>query len=227
MANKETRIFIEEGQYKYSIMYYSVCRAFRMFYDWIGRFEIAGTEHIPNSGAFLLASNHCSHLDPPLVGGQLRRQVNFLARKTLWSSPFMSWAFDNLKCVPIDRDGGGSDVAAFKRLFGLIKKGEAIGVFPEGTRSLDGNLSDAKAGIGMLACKFGVPVVPARVFGTYEVLGSHRKPGWQHDLAVNYAPALRPEEFDPGPKHPDRYQVAADRIMAAIALIEWPEPPKL
>ena len=226
MSDVNNRIYIEDGRYKYTVFYYTVCRAFRMLYDWIGRFEIAGTEHIPADGPFLLASNHCSHLDPPLVGGQLMREINFLARKTLWCSPFMSWVYDNLKCIPIDRDGGGADVAAFKKLFSLIKKGEAIGVFPEGTRSLDGKLAAAKAGIGMLACKFKVPVVPARVFGTFETLGSHRKPAWQHDLAVNYAPALYPKDFDPGPSDPDRYQVAADRIMEAIAKIEWPDPPK-
>lgn len=226
MEKNQTRFYLSDGRYKYSLLYYSVCRAFRVFYDWMGRFEIAGTEHIPAQGAFLLASNHCSHLDPPLVGGQLMREVNFLARKTLWSSPFMSWMFDNLRCVPIDRDGGGADIAAFKALFKLIRAGEPIGVFPEGTRSVDGNLMTPKAGIGMLACKFGVPVVPARVFGTHEVLGSKRKPGWQHDLAVNYGAPLQPADFDPGPNHPDRYQEAANRIMAAIAKIQWPEPPK-
>lgn len=223
---KEPRSYIAEGSHRYGIIYYSFCRAFRMIYDWVGRLEVAGLEHAPVKGPFLLASNHCSHLDPPLVGGQLLHEVNFLARKTLWSTPLMSWIFDNLKCVPIDRDGGGADLAAFKRMFGLIRKGEVIGVFPEGTRSTNGKLLPAKAGIGMLACKFAVPVLPARIFGTHEVLGSGRAPEWQQDLAVNYGDVLMPAEYDPGPNYPDRYQVAADRILAAVAKIPWPDPPK-
>ena len=130
-------------------------------YDALFRGEVNGLENLPKSGGFLIASNHASHLDPPLVGAHITQQVCFFARKTLWKPGFASWWLDAVGTIPVDRDGG-SDVQAIKRVLRAIAQDKVIILFPEGTRSPDGRLQTAKAGVGMMACRTGVPVPACR-----------------------------------------------------------------
>jgi len=193
-----------------------------------GRADVAGAENIPVFGSFILASNHASFLDPLLSGCFLPRPICYFARKTLWANPVMNWMLDNLKCIPVDRDGEG-DVGALKRVFAALKSGEGVQVFPEGTRTRDGQLQPARRGVGLLAGKLGVPVVPTRVFGTFETL--NRKlivPRPFYRLGVTYGRPLTPREYDPGEKAPDRYEIIAQRVMDAIAALPppWAEKSK-
>jgi 1-acyl-sn-glycerol-3-phosphate acyltransferase len=183
----------------------------------IGRWDIAGLEHVPATGACIIACNHQSFLDPPLVGCSLRRETFFFARKSLFNNPLLGTLLRTCNTIPVDRDGG-SDVAAFKRVFSILRNGQSLLMFPEGTRSKDGELQDAQAGIGLIACKTQVPVVPVRVFGTREILP--RGSFWLRPnarLSVVFNKPLTPAEFDPGNKHPERFLEASRRIMERIA----------
>jgi 1-acyl-sn-glycerol-3-phosphate acyltransferase len=129
---------------------------------------------------------------------------------------------DRLKCIPVDRDGEG-DIGAFKRVFAALKAGEGLQVFPEGTRTKDGRLQPARRGIGLLAGKPGVPVVPVRVFGTFETFNRRQfLPRPFYRLGVTYGRALLPRDYDPGPADPRRYEIIAQRIMDAIAALPPP-----
>ncbi len=193
----------------------------RAFYQVLGRAEVAGLENIPRTGPFLMTANHASFLDPPLLGCFLPRPLRYFARKTLWIGP-LAWALDQLNCIPLDRDGDG-DIAGFKRVFAALQAGEAVQVFPEGTRTPDGNLQPPRRGAGLLAARLGVPVVPARVFGTYETLNRRQIiPRPFYRLGVTYGKPLLPADYDPGPKQSERYETVVARIMAAIAALPPP-----
>jgi 1-acyl-sn-glycerol-3-phosphate acyltransferase len=193
----------------------------RIIYEICFRGEIAGLENLPAKGGYIVASNHASHLDPPLVGLCLPQQATFFARKTLWKPGFASWWLDNVGTIPVDRDGG-TDVAAIKRVLQTLKQGKVVILFPEGTRSRDGKLQSPKPGIGLIACRTGVPVVPARVFGSFDALGRDGRLHLGTPVSLRYGQPLKPEDYDRAEDGKERYARAAERIMAAIARIELP-----
>ncbi|MBP7140347.1 MAG: 1-acyl-sn-glycerol-3-phosphate acyltransferase [Opitutaceae bacterium] len=195
-----------------------------LFYDMLFRGEVSGTENIPTQGPFIVACNHASHLDPPIVGSQIPRQMAFFARKTLWKPGIASWWLDGVGTIPVDRDGG-TDVAAIRRVLQTLQSGRALILFPEGTRSPDGNLQPAKAGVGLIACKTQAPVLPARIFNSHLAFGRDGKvrPGTR--ISVAFGPVLQPADYDDPGLGRERYQRASELIMAAIARLEAPSHP--
>jgi 1-acyl-sn-glycerol-3-phosphate acyltransferase len=187
------------------------------------RGEVVGMENIPSTGPFVLASNHASHLDPFLVGGHVSRQVSFFARKTLWKPGFASWWLNAVGTIPVDRDGG-SDITAIKRVLQALEAGKVLIMFPEGTRSPDGALQPAKPGVGMFACRTQVPVVPARIFGSYEAFGRDGRLRLGTRVSVVYGKPLGPTDYDDPRAGKERYLRASERIMAAISHLDEPNP---
>lgn len=195
-----------------------------VIYDMCFRGEVAGLEHIPRHGPFIVASNHASHLDPPVVGAMVPRQMAFFARKTLWKPGLASWWLDGVGTIPVDRDGG-SDVSAIRRVLQTLQKGKALILFPEGTRSPDGQLQPAKPGVGLIACKTQAPVLPARIFNSNEAFGRSNRLRPGTPISVVFGPVLAPSEYDDPQAGKERYQRASERIMAAIARLSAPVPP--
>lgn len=188
------------------------------------RGDVAGLENLPDTGSYIVAANHASHLDPPIVGQFLPRQVAFFARKTLWKPGFAAWWLDKVGTIPVDRDGGVS-LDAIRRVLQALSGGRVVIMFPEGTRSLDGKLQAPRPGIGMLACKAQVPVVPARVFGSFEAFGKRGALRLGTPVSVTFGRPLAPAEFDNPADGKERYARAAQRIMAAITKIGPPQFP--
>jgi 1-acyl-sn-glycerol-3-phosphate acyltransferase len=186
------------------------------------RGEVVGTDNFPAEGPFLIASNHASHLDPPLVGCQIAKQMRFFARKSLWNNRLLGWWLDQVETIPVERDSG--DVGAIKRVLQALKEDRAVVLFPEGTRSMDGHLQKPKAGVGLMACKTGVPVVPCRVFGSFEAFGKGAKiPRFGTRVSIVFGPPIAPAEYDDPAAGKARYEIAAQRIMDRIAAIAEPE----
>ena len=125
-------------------------------------------ERVPLKGGVILASNHASFLDPPLVGSGLQRDINYLARESLFRYPGIGALLRSWNSVPVDRDGGGA--AGLRAILDRLLAGGAIILFPEGTRTPDGKLQPARSGIGLTVIKSDAPVVPVRTFGTFEAL---------------------------------------------------------
>jgi len=186
------------------------------------RGEIVGLENLPRDGGFLLASNHASHLDPPFVGAVLPHQLAFFARKSLWKPGIASWWLDSVGAIPVERDSG--DLSAIKRVITTLRGGRPIVLFPEGTRSPDGQLQPAKPGVGMIVCKTHVPVVPCRIFNSHVAFGRHGglRPGTP--INIVYGKPLSPADYDHPADGKERYQRASERIMAAIAALQEPQP---
>jgi 1-acyl-sn-glycerol-3-phosphate acyltransferase len=182
-------------------------------------YRVLREEYVPKSGPCLIVSNHCSFLDPPAVAVGARRCTYSFARKTLFQSGLRGWMFRRFLTIPVDREGG-KDSTAIRTVLRLLQLDQSILLFPEGTRSPDGQLQPAKRGIGLIAVRSRVPVVPARVFGSYEAWNRHwSKPRWGTPVTVAFGPPLLPADYDPGESAPDRYQAIADRFMEAIGAI--------
>ncbi len=195
---------------------------FKTLHGMLFRGDVVGLENIPATGGFLFAANHASHLDPPAIGCQVPRQIAFFARKTLWKGGWASWWMDQAGCIPVDRDGG-SDVSAIKRVLKTLREGRALILFPEGTRSADGELQTPKSGVGMIACKANVPVVPVRIFDSHVAWGRGRflRPGVP--VTIVFGQPVTVAELDDASAGKERYQVASERIMTRIAAL--PRPP--
>jgi 1-acyl-sn-glycerol-3-phosphate acyltransferase len=204
---------------------YGICHyAIDVFADAFFRGETAGVSNLPKSGGFLIASNHASHLDPPLVGVQVPRQMSFFARKTLWKPGIANWWMDGVGCIPVDRDGG-SDIHALKRVFKALSEGKVLVLFPEGTRSPTGELQTPKAGVGFIACRTQMPVVPAHIFGTFKALSRNSSLKLGVPVDVVFGAPLMPSQYDDPKDGKERYQKASERIMSRIAALERPSFP--
>ncbi len=177
------------------------------------KIRIEGREHVPPGGC-LIVSNHVSFMDPTTVGWAVAREIYYLGRKTLFKPPFWSWFLPICNVLPIDRDG--RDVSGLRRIIKMLKENHAVLLFPEGTRSPDGTLQAAEPGAGLVALKAGVPVLPVRVFGTYESLSRHTKRLTFHPIRVvigkPYVPVV-PE----GRKDKEAYGPVAQEMMDKIA----------
>jgi 1-acyl-sn-glycerol-3-phosphate acyltransferase len=190
---------------------------FSTFYD----FSTSGKHHIPLYGSAIFAANHISFYDPPAIGAQVHRQFNYFARDTLYKGLFGK-ALHKLDTIPVARDN--ADVKSLKAIFKALKQQGAVAIYPEGTRSADGQLAEPKPGAGMIACKSKATVVPTRIFGTFEAFGRHHKlPQLGGSIHIAYGRPMSIDEIDPGKDHPDRYLEASHRIMARIAELQAPK----
>ncbi len=170
------------------------------------------------SGPVILAMNHQSYLDPPLAGITCDRAIYFLARKTLLDVPLLGWLLPKLNVIPVNQEG--VDRSALKAVISILKSGNAALVFPEGSRTLDGNLQPAEPGLGLVIAKTLAPVMPMRIFGAHEAL----PPGGGLRLRPITIVIGKPILFSPADvelRGKDTYGGLSQRIMDAIAALEF------
>lgn len=123
--------------------------------------KVRGKENLPAEGGVVLMSNHISAYDPPLLAAIFSRPVRFMAKKELFENPIMRFVLYLADAFPVDRSK--NDITAVKNALSVIKKGEVLGIFPEGTRRPEGKLGTPKSGSVMLAIKSGAPIVPVGI----------------------------------------------------------------
>ena len=207
-----------------NLSYRIVWTCFRVMYATYFRWRVFNAGRVPLQGGVILASNHASFLDPPLVGSGLKRDINYLARESLFRFPGIGALLRSWNAVPVDRDGGGAK--GLKTILDRLLNGAGIILFPEGTRTKDGNLQPARSGIGLTVIKSDAVVIPVRTFGTFEAFGRNHKFPRPHRVAVKYGRPMRFEKLRAEAKTCDKarlkeiYQQVADEIMAAIAKLE-------
>jgi 1-acyl-sn-glycerol-3-phosphate acyltransferase len=203
------------------LRYSSMRPYYRFAYNVVGlelafhRPRIEGRENVPDGGC-LIVSNHVSYMDPTTVGWAVAREIFYLGRKSLFKPPFWSWFLPICNVLPVDRDG--HDIAGLRRIIKMLKEGRAVLLFPEGTRSDDGTIQDAEPGAGMVALKAGVPILPVRVFGTFESLSRHTKRLRFHPIRVVIGRPYLPV-IPPGKKDKEMYGPVAQEMMGHIAAL--------
>lgn len=189
---------------------------FKVFLRTWNRMRVQGIKNIPATGGVLLASNHASFLDPPAVGGSYRgRPIRFMARDTLWNSKFGTWWMTRVGCIPVSR--GTGDMRALKTTIKMLKEGKMVSMFPEGTRTEDGELQEAKGGIGFIIEKSGCAVVPAYIDGSYKSYPKGTKWIKPSKVTISYGPAITPPEFLALGSGRKAYEAYAALIMQRIA----------
>lgn len=176
------------------------------------RFEVKGLDNVPPKGGFILACNHLSYLDPPALGCLIPRNLHYFARDSLFFGP-LGLLITKLNSIPVNRDQ--LDLGTLRKVLSVLKGGEPVLVFPEGTRSPDGTLQKSQKGLGLLVHKSGVPVLPARLHGSFEILGKGKLfPRIGKKLYLNIGSPILSEKlsFDSS----DRYQKISDLVMYEI-----------
>ena len=151
-----------------------------LLFNLLGGLYVRGEENVPATGPVLLVANHISYLDPPSIGDASPRRVVFMAKHELFGIKPLGWLLRGVDAFPVHR--GQADRSAFKNTLALLGEGRVVGIFPEGSRQLDGNLGEAEPGAALFALKTGCPVVPVYVDGTNRMLGErgrlHRARVW-------------------------------------------------
>jgi len=144
--------------------FYALSRGFcKLVVQLVFGFRSIDSQHVPTTGAVIVACNHVSYLDPVVLGIGFRRPVTYLAKKQLFEIPVLGPVIYGLGAYPLDREAGG--VAAVRAALRALKEGRCIGIFPEGGRNIDG-LHEEKGGAALLGALTGAPVVPAAIAGT-------------------------------------------------------------
>ena len=172
-------------------MFYSIVRAIA----WIilkifWRMEIIGIENLPESGGLIIASNHVSYLDPAVLAASVNRKIYFIAKKEIFKNTFISFILKNVNAFPVDRKN--IDIIAFKKAINILREEKVLGIFPEGTRSSNGELQELKLGAIKIALKTGIPILPVGISGTHEIYprGIKFPILFKHKIIVKYGALL-------------------------------------
>ncbi len=206
-------------------LHYRCCRCllrglFRLCFRW----RTIGAEQIPAHGAAILAANHASYLDPPLIGSAAFREIFYLARQSLFRFPLIGRFLRSVNALPVDR--GGRSPKGLKAILDCLAGGGAVLLFPEGTRTKDGTLQPAQPGIGLVAVKSGAPVIPVRLYGTYEAWNRNtRFPRPRRITLIFGAPlhfdvTIAATQTAPKQKTRQIYAAISQQIMETIAKLD-------
>jgi 1-acyl-sn-glycerol-3-phosphate acyltransferase len=188
----------------------AIVTAARLWFRLVAR----GQERVPRTGGVLLAANHESLLDPPLIGSVVPREIHFMAKAELFRVPLLGPLVRRLNAHPVER--GGSDAAALRLALRILHDGHAILVFPEGTRGTEGRLRPGRPGAGMLAALAETPVVPVYVAGSGRALPRGAILPRPRRVRVHFGAPIRFASA----RGKARYQEISDEIMAAIGRLK-------
>jgi 1-acyl-sn-glycerol-3-phosphate acyltransferase len=182
------------------------------------RVRVRGLEHLPTSGGAVVAANHVSFLDSFFIPMVIpRRKLVYLAKAEYFESWRTAWFFRMMGQIPLERAGGKRSRAALDLALEILKRGDLLGIYPEGTRSPDGRLHRGRTGAARLACSAGVVVVPCGIRGTAEIMP--RSARWPRmtgrpPVEVTFGPPVTLEDVDPS--DPRALRAATDELMRAI-----------
>lgn len=143
---------------------------FRLIFYTLFRTRVYGRENIPAEGAVILAANHASNIDPPLMASLIERPVSYMAKIELFENPIFGAAIRRCHAFPVKR--GESDRGAIKAAVTVLKEGRVLGLFPEGTRSKTGELQKAEAGVALIAAMTGAPIVPVAILNSHRIFAN-------------------------------------------------------
>lgn len=178
--------------------------------------RVEGKANVPKSGPVIFASNHLSFIDSVAIPVAAPRPVHFLAKSSYFDKPASRWFFTAIGAIPVKRGAGQAALDALDQQRALLEEGNAVALYPEGTRSLDGRLYKGRTGVAFLALQTGAPVVPVGLVGTDKVMPVGAKsPSLRHRVTVRFGEPLDLAHHGAASSGRAR-RVATDEIMAAI-----------
>ena len=181
------------------------------------RISSKGRQHIPGHGPFLIACHHSSYLDPVSIGVVMPGFISYLAREDIFRPP-LKWVIEHLFVYPISRDSG--DIKALRIAQDLLKKGHRVLLFPEGTRSDTGRVKTFKAGVGLIALRTQVPVLPVYIRGAYDCWPRSRRLPLPGRIRVFFGPPLMPEDFRNQPRNREGFARIANELEGRVKNLE-------
>ena len=176
-------------------------------------YRVIGAENMIEDGPCIIAANHCSFFDPPLVGVACKRAIHYLARKSLLEWPVLGPIFPDLNVIPVERKN--ADRSALMGAIRVVRNGGAVLIFPEGTRSPDGHIQPAQPGVGMIVAKTGAPVVPVRISGSFDAFPRGTLMPRLTPVTVSIGSPIHFESF--ATEDRSIYSKTSDRIIDAVA----------
>jgi len=182
-------------------------------------FKVMHRERIIEHGGVILAMNHESYLDPPLAGIACRGELFFLARKSLLKWPILGPILPKVNVIPVDQER--ADMSALKTVIKMVRAGHGTVIFPEGSRTLDGELQPAQPGLGLIIAKTLAPVVPMRIFGAHKAFPRGGKPRLFTPITLVVGEPLFFTKDDLQGDGRELYQRLSERVMERIAAIEY------
>ncbi len=190
--------------------------------------RIEGLEHVPEEGAAIVAGNHLSFSDHFLMPTILRRRITFLAKAEYFTGPGLKGRltaafFRSAGQIPVDRAGRGAGQAAVEEGVGVLRRGELLGIYPEGTRSHDGRLYKGRVGVAAMTLRTGVPVVPCAMLGTFELQPPGRRLPRFGRVTIRFGEALDFSRFAGMEEERTVLRAATDEIMHAILQLSGQE----
>ncbi|MFJ7071294.1 lysophospholipid acyltransferase family protein [Streptomyces sp. NPDC098781] len=183
--------------------------------------RIEGLEHVPATGAAIIAGNHLSFSDHFLMPAILKRRITFLAKKEYFTGPGIKGRltaafFRSAGQIPVDRTGKEAGQAAIREGLGVLSKDELLGIYPEGTRSHDGRLYKGKVGVAVMALKAKVPVIPCAMIGTFEAQPPGKVIPNIHPVKIRFGEPLDFSRYDGMENEKAILRAITDEIMYAI-----------
>lgn len=180
----------------YNVAWLLVCPLFRLY----TRMTINGREHLPASGAFVLAPVHRSYVDTPVAGCITRRRLHFMGKREMWKYRPIGWVFSALGSFPVDR--GAADREAIRRSLAVLEMGEGLVLFPEGERKSGPVVQPLMDGAVYIAVKAGVPIVPVGIAGTEKVMPKKARFVYPRKVHLEIGPPILPPTAPPGGRLP-------------------------
>ncbi|MEU5319096.1 lysophospholipid acyltransferase family protein [Streptomyces sp. NPDC021056] len=183
--------------------------------------RIEGLEHVPATGAAIVAGNHLSFSDHFLMPAILKRRITFLAKKEYFTGPgvkgrLTAFFFRSAGQIPVDRTGKEAGQAAIREGLGVLSKDELLGIYPEGTRSHDGRLYKGKVGVAVMALKAGVPVIPCAMIGTFEAQPPGKVIPNLHPVTIRFGEPLDFSRYEGMENEKAILRAITDEIIYAI-----------
>ena len=190
--------------------------------------RIEGLENIPEEGAAIVAGNHLSFSDHFVMPAILPRRITFLAKAEYFTGPGLKGRltaafFHSVGQIPVDRSGKGAGQAAIDEGLGVLRKGELLGIYPEGTRSHDGRLYKGRVGVAAMALGAGVPVVPCAMVGTFELQPPGRKVPRVGRVTIRFGEPLEFSRFAGMEKERTALRAVTDEIIHGIMQLSGQE----
>jgi 1-acyl-sn-glycerol-3-phosphate acyltransferase len=186
-------------------------------------FRVQGYDKFPASGGVIIAANHASYSDIPILGCAVKRRVFFLGRSNLFPNAFFSWVLRRLGWIPLKTNR--LDRKAFTQALSLLNEGKAVAIFPEGSRTEDGGLQPGRPGIGYLVAESQCQVIPVYISGTFTVLPPGRVWPKRYPVSVTFGEPLSFTPIERGGRAKDYYEHVGKTVMEHIARIGGSYPP--